>query len=46
MRYPGSLLARYHRSDLRRLIAASHSEADSIAGQLLKAMDAVNAGAR
>lgn len=41
MRYPGALLARYHRSDFAVLLPhRTLKEADSIAGLLLKAMDA------
>ncbi len=42
MRYPGALLARYHRSDFAVLLPhRTLKEADSIAGLLLKAMDAL-----
>ncbi|MEO3990435.1 RNase E specificity factor CsrD [Pseudocitrobacter cyperus] len=42
MRYPGALLARYHRSDFTVLLPhRTLKEADSIAGQLLKAADAL-----
>lgn len=42
MRYPGSLLARYHRSDFAVLLPhRTLKEAESIAGQLLKAVDAL-----
>lgn len=42
MRYPGALLARYHRSDFTVLLPhRTLKEADSIAGQLLKAVDAL-----
>lgn len=41
MRYPGSLLARYHRSDFAVLLPhRTLKESESIAGQLLKAVDA------
>lgn len=44
MRYPGSLLARYHRSDFAVLLPhRTLKEAESIAGQLLKAVDALPA---
>ena len=44
MRYPGSLLARYHRSDFAVLLPhRTLKEADSIAGLLLKAVDALPA---
>ncbi|ALR78313.1 RNase E specificity factor CsrD [[Enterobacter] lignolyticus] len=44
MRYPGALLARYHRSDFAVLLPhRTLKEADSIAGQLLKALDALPA---
>lgn len=40
MRYPGSLLARYHRSDYAVLLPhRTLKEAESIAGQILKAID-------
>ncbi|EOT8833583.1 RNase E specificity factor CsrD [Escherichia fergusonii] len=40
MRYPGALLARYHRSDFTVLLPhRTLKEAESIAGQLLKAID-------
>ncbi len=40
MRYPGSLLARYHRSDFAVLLPhRTLKEAESIAGQILKALD-------
>lgn len=40
MRYPGSLLARYHRSDFAVLLPhRTLKEAESIAGQLIKAVD-------
>ncbi|HFZ8996180.1 TPA: RNase E specificity factor CsrD [Citrobacter freundii] len=40
MRYPGSLLARYHRSDFAVLLPhRTLKEAESVAGQLLKAVD-------
>ena len=42
MRYPGSLLARYHRSDFAVLLPhRTLKESESIAGQLLKAVDAL-----
>ncbi|QMI03721.1 RNase E specificity factor CsrD [Citrobacter sp. RHB25-C09] len=42
LRYPGSLLARYHRSDFAVLLPhRTLKEAESIAGQLLKAVDAL-----
>ena len=42
MRYPGALLARYQRSDFAVLLPhRTLKEADSIAGQLLKALDAL-----
>ena len=42
MRYPGALLARYHRNDFAVLLPhRTLKEADSIAGLLLKAMDAL-----
>lgn len=42
MRYPGALLARYHRSDFAVLLPhRTLKEADTIAGQLLKAIDAL-----
>lgn len=42
MRYPGALLARYHRSDFTVLLPhRTLKEADSIAGQLLKSVDAL-----
>jgi RNase E specificity factor CsrD len=42
MRYPGALLARYHRSDFAVLLPhRTLKEADSIAGLLLKAVDAL-----
>ncbi|AKE60289.1 RNase E specificity factor CsrD [Citrobacter farmeri] len=42
MRYPGSLLARYHRSDFAVLLPhRTLKEAESVAGQLLKAVDAL-----
>lgn len=42
MRYPGSLLVRYHRSDFAVLLPhRTLKEAESIAGQLLKAVDAL-----
>ncbi|POT55070.1 RNase E specificity factor CsrD [Citrobacter amalonaticus] len=42
MRYPGSLLARYHRSDFAILLPhRTLKEAESIAGQLLKAVDSL-----
>ena len=42
MRYPGALLARYHRSDFAILLPhRTLKEAESIAGQLLKAVDAL-----
>ncbi|MER1975813.1 RNase E specificity factor CsrD [Pseudocitrobacter faecalis] len=42
MRYPGALLARYHRSDFTVLLPhRTLKEADSIAGQLPKAVDAL-----
>lgn len=42
MRYPGALLARYHRSDFTVLLPhRTLKEADSIAGQLLKAVNAL-----
>jgi FOG: EAL domain len=42
LRYPGALLARYHRSDFTVLLPhRTLKEADSIAGQLLKAVDAL-----
>lgn len=41
-RYPGALLARYHRSDFAILLPhRTLKEAESIAGQLLKAVDAL-----
>ena len=44
MRYPGALLARYHRSDFAILLPhRTLKEAESIAGQLLKAVDALPA---
>lgn len=44
MRYPCSLLARYHRSDFAVLLPhRTLKEAESIAGQLLKAVDALPA---
>ena len=40
MRYPGALLARYHRSDFAALLPhRTLKEAESIAGQLIKAVD-------
>ncbi|EFB1887020.1 RNase E specificity factor CsrD [Escherichia coli] len=40
MRYPGALLARYHRSDFAALLPhRTLKEADSIASQLIKAVD-------
>ncbi|MDF7759067.1 RNase E specificity factor CsrD [Kosakonia cowanii] len=40
MRYPGALLARYHRSDFAVLLPhRTLKEAESIAGQILKAVD-------
>lgn len=40
MRYPGALLARYHRSDFTVLLPhRTLKEAESIAGQILKAVD-------
>ncbi len=43
-RYPGALLARYHRSDFAILLPhRTLKEAESIAGQLLKAVDALPA---
>lgn len=40
MRYPGALLARYHRSDFAVLLPhRTLKEAESIAGQLIKAVD-------
>ena len=42
MRYPGALLARYHRSDFTVLLPhRTLKEADSIAGQLLNSVDAL-----
>ena len=42
MRYPGSLLARYHRSDFAVLLPhRTLKESESIASQLLKAVDAL-----
>lgn len=42
MRFPGSLLARYHRSDFAVLLPhRTLKEAESVAGQLLKAVDAL-----
>ncbi|MBM3070199.1 RNase E specificity factor CsrD [Lelliottia sp. RWM.1] len=42
MRYPGSLLARYHRSDFAVLLPhRTLKESESIANQLLKAVDAL-----
>jgi RNase E specificity factor CsrD len=42
LRYPGALLARYHRSDFAVLLPhRTLKEADSIASQLLKAVDAL-----
>lgn len=42
MRYPGALLARYHHNDFAVLLPhRTLKEADSIAGLLLKAMDAL-----
>lgn len=42
MRYPGSLLARYHRSDFAVLLPhRTLKEAESIASQLLKAVDSL-----
>lgn len=42
MRYPGALLARYHRSDFAVLLPhRTLKEAESIASQLLKAVDAL-----
>ncbi|SNY76010.1 RNase E specificity factor CsrD [Enterobacter sp. CC120223-11] len=42
LRYPGALLARYYRSDFAVLLPhRTLKEADSIAGQLLKALDAL-----
>lgn len=42
MRYPGALLARYHRSDYAVLLPhRTLKESESIAGQLLKAVDAL-----
>lgn len=42
MRYPGALLARYHRSDFAVLLPhRTLKESESIAGQLLKAVDAL-----
>ena len=42
MRYPGSLLARYHRSDFAVLLPhRTLKESESIAGQLLRAVDAL-----
>lgn len=40
MRYPGALLARYHRSDFAVLLPhRTLKEAESIAGQILKSVD-------
>ncbi len=42
MRYPGALLARYHRSDFAVLLPhRTLKESESIASQLLKAVDAL-----